>query len=769
MPGLRHALVPGWILALALVAVFVAPPAGARPAPPEPLKVGDLADHELATPHPYPPGDPSGPVVWRQELKHPGATYMTVFLDRMELAPGDHLAILDAGGKEQERLLGRGPRGDGRAVWTPAVDGETVILELHAFGGGTDAERYGLAASRYAHGFAPLVSVDEVCGSDNRRDAKCYQSSYPTEYAKGRAVGRMLIQGVYFCTAWLVSCQGHMLTNNHCADTEAEVEASQIRMMYERSGCGTGNATWDRTLTGRDMLKTSIPLDYTLFTINESAPEYGFLGLDPRLPEPGERIYIPAHHDGDVKRFGIESDGEPQGVIRVSEAPYSNNADDIMYFADTTGGSSGSPVLAASTNRVVALHHTASIRCLFGNHGVRMDLVYPQIKPLLPACSFSPDMLFVSYQVLDGMGNNNGHPDPGETFRLAVTVKNRGTLPATSVVGTLGTTLPEVSISDSQAAFPSIADGASATSQDPHFTLALDPGLGCGATIPLRLSLVAAEGTFVLDFALRVGHNLGGPVVYASSDTPLPIPDDNDNGITSTITVPQSFTIADAYVQPRITHPYSGDLFVDLASPVGTSVRLHAQTGWGRDGLDDWYDRDVPPDGPGTMSDFDGQNSAGAWVLHVTDPNLLDAGTLDGWTLELHRPDNFVCQPAGQTPGEPSDVAAGDAPLRVTGYSAASGLVTVTFAPACGILDHAAYSGPLTYVGSYLWDHAHCALGNSGSAQFAPGYGSRFFVVVGQAASSEGSYGRRSNGTERPEATGIGTCDLPQDLANPCP
>jgi hypothetical protein len=39
-----------------------------------------------------------------------------------------------------------------------------------------------------------------------------------------------------------------------------------------------------------------------------------------------------------------------------------------------------------------------------------------------------------------------------------------------------------------------------------------------------------------------------------------------------------------------------------------------------------------------------------------------------------------------------------------------------------------------------------------------------YFVVVAQNASSEGSYGHRSSGAQRPEATGTSACDLPQSL-----
>jgi N-acetylneuraminic acid mutarotase len=121
------------------------------------------------------------------------------------------------------------------------------------------------------------------------------------------------------------------------------------------------------------------------------------------------------------------------------------------------------------------------------------------------------------------------------------------------------------------------------------------------------------------------------------------------------------------------------------------------------------------------------------------------------------------------TPGEPSEIEMGRAPLLVTSYNKSTGAVTVSYAPACAVTDHAAYSGPLAQVSLLQWNLASCHLGTTGSATFDPGTGSRYFVIVGQSASAEGSYGRKSDGSERPEAVGVGSCDEPQNMTSPCP
>jgi V8-like Glu-specific endopeptidase len=52
---------------------------------------------------------------------------------------------------------------------------------------------------------------------------------------------------------------------------------------------------------------------------------------------------------------------------------------DVSYYCDTEGGSSGSPVLSRSTNKVLALHHFGGCP----NSGVRMERIFTQIQSLI--------------------------------------------------------------------------------------------------------------------------------------------------------------------------------------------------------------------------------------------------------------------------------------------------------------------------------------------------------------------------------------------------
>jgi carboxypeptidase T len=98
--------------------------------------------------------------------------------------------------------------------------------------------------------------------------------------------------------------------------------------------------------------------------------------------------------------------------------------------------------------------------------------------------------------------------------------------------------------------------------------------------------------------------------------------------------------------------------------------------------------------------------------------------------------------------------------------------VELSYLPGCGTTDNAIYWGSGPIAGSVAWTNAACAVGNTGRASFDPGDPGPdnffYFVIVGQNATKEGSYGTGTLG-ERPEAVGIGACDKPQDLSGTCP
>ncbi|MCA8961581.1 MAG: proprotein convertase P-domain-containing protein, partial [Planctomycetes bacterium] len=152
-----------------------------------------------------------------------------------------------------------------------------------------------------------------------------------------------------------------------------------------------------------------------------------------------------------------------------------------------------------------------------------------------------------------------------------------------------------------------------------------------------------ANGNGILDDCEGTGlvTELCSPagLAFGGAGTPITVQD--------TIEVEDPLVIADVNALVQISHPFIGDLHIELASPYGTTVVLHDAAGGAAGGLFLIYDDDgVPPGGapydsglamqpagPGTLSDLAGVG-AGEWTLTVTDlvPDNND-GVLVNWCL----------------------------------------------------------------------------------------------------------------------------------------
>jgi subtilisin family serine protease/subtilisin-like proprotein convertase family protein len=111
----------------------------------------------------------------------------------------------------------------------------------------------------------------------------------------------------------------------------------------------------------------------------------------------------------------------------------------------------------------------------------------------------------------------------------------------------------------------------------------------------------------------------------SSKGPPIDIPDDTPAGIASSIDIADPIAIAEATVEVAISHPFIGDLVVKLIGPDGTTAVLHDRSGGAIDDIKRTF----------VVGDFAGKSSAGTWRLVASDNAVLDAGTLDRWTLRV--------------------------------------------------------------------------------------------------------------------------------------
>jgi len=368
------------------------------------MRVGENVATERGSAHPYAFERSDVPrQVLSETLHHPAATYIQVHFSRFQLAEGDHVIVRSPDGAQSFRYegLGRGGYGlDPRGFWSRRVLGESAIVELHSDGRGNG---YGYQIDMFTRGYDELTIRElnpgteqptAICGGDDAEWAPCYELSEPDAYQRAQSLSRLHLPGGFVCTGWLVGCEGHMMTNNHCIADTFEATNTEYEFGAEGATCTTScfSSNACQGVVEADsatLISTSGALDYSLVKLpNDISSTYGFLTLRPTGPEVDERIYIPQHPAGWGRRIAIFSDNGNDGsgfceVQTLNAPPCTGGPGDVGYYCDTQGGSSGSPVLGYSDHRVVALHHCANCP----NRGLNILDVIDAIGGDMPGCA----------------------------------------------------------------------------------------------------------------------------------------------------------------------------------------------------------------------------------------------------------------------------------------------------------------------------------------------------------------------------------------------
>ena len=354
----------------------------------QPIQAGDHYAADIPTPQEYKGVGDGGPVSgWKYRLHHPDATYIALHFVDFDLGPMDYLVVSDPSGEQTYVLDGQGKMNAG-TFWARHIKGDTMDLELIQ----VDPEGApGFQIDEYVAGFLDIGDGSKaICGTDDKENAVCYQTSHPEAYQRGRAVARLLSNGSAFCTGWLVSAENHLITNEHCITSASGALNTDYDFGAEAPTCDTSNCAncFPGTVySGATFIQDNYNLDYCLVQITSGNPAatFGYLEIDNRVATVGEQIYIVGHPGGRAKEMSIYSTdpSDTGGVARVYSitrpACQGSGYNDVGYYADTEGGSSGSPVLAMSSHKVIALHHCANCP----NRGVPIHLIYPEIEAYL--------------------------------------------------------------------------------------------------------------------------------------------------------------------------------------------------------------------------------------------------------------------------------------------------------------------------------------------------------------------------------------------------
>jgi subtilisin-like proprotein convertase family protein len=492
---------------------------------------------------------------------------------------------------------------------------------------------------------------------------------------------------------------------------------------FESPTCGQhGGGSLADNQTGAYFRASSSASDFCLVELDEDpdpASNVYFAGWDKSGTTPANVTAI--HHPSvDEKSISFDYDSQTVTSYLGTSTPGDGTHWRIGAWDDgtTEGGSSGSGIWNENHHIVGQLHGgyasctsitsdwygrlsvswngggTSSTRLSTwldpGNTGaVTLDGAYP--APFVRLASFGGQ----DYCSAGGAGDLNAVWEPGEQIIIPVDVTASGGA-FTNVSGTLTCTSPGVTMLDGSATWPDIAQNGTATTDAPHFGIAIDPAVPCGSVLDFEVSVTTNEGgPFVHAFQHEVGQSL------VPAGLPASIPDNSTGGVTNTLTVADDVSLIDVDVRVQISHSWVGDLKLELRSPSGTTVTLldrpgvpGSTYGCSDDDMDvtfddasgtvlesycnsstPWYVGVAAP--VGALSAFSGESTAGDWQLIVSDHATGDTGSITGWELITKPAISGTCIACAGGTAAPEVAAAttfGLAPVRPNPFGATAEL-----------------------------------------------------------------------------------------------
>lgn len=178
----------------------------------------------------------------------------------------------------------------------------------------------------------------------------------------GRAVGMLQILtnvGHAPCTGFLVE-GNKLITNHHCVPGilknpqmiekgATSIAAVQFHAGFLRDGLDDGVKTFH---VNPVPLETSEALDYTVLQVlGDANAEFGALELSAAAPQDRDPFWVIGHPMGEAQRISREKCQADSPALAKQR---------LRHTCDTLPGNSGSPVIDAGSQKVIALHHAGS-------------------------------------------------------------------------------------------------------------------------------------------------------------------------------------------------------------------------------------------------------------------------------------------------------------------------------------------------------------------------------------------------------------------------
>ncbi len=319
--------------------------------------------------------------VWRLKVYSPGAKSLNFGFSKFQLPENGVLRFYEGQTLSNKRIFTSKDNESHNQLWTPCFNSDEVVIELII-----PEDKSGdieFLLTQVNHDFVGFMNPAGGSGACNLDIMCSAEEGYPMIEAyreASRSVGLMSLNGVAFCTGFLINntandCTPYFMTARHCGINSSNAASLVVYWNYENSFCravgssqnaapGNGDqsvfntgAIWRAAFAGSDM--TLIEFDDP---IAEEADAF-FAGWNRANSTPSKGVAV-HHPNAQEKRISFEDSSlQLTGYLSTNT---SNNADHLRVvdwdLGTTEGGSSGSP-LFDENQRVVGQLHGGSAGC----------------------------------------------------------------------------------------------------------------------------------------------------------------------------------------------------------------------------------------------------------------------------------------------------------------------------------------------------------------------------------------------------------------------